>query len=186
MMALMKACPTPLHPLVKPWLCAALLCASLATQPLAAQPPPGAAKAAVQQVLVRQVLDGDTLVVQAASGPPLTLRLRQIDAPEICQAWGVQARDALTELALGKLATLRLGPPDRQGAHVGQLLINEIDLGRAQVENGHAWSLRTRYDQGPLVKQERMARALSRGLHGQVGAVPPWDFRRAHLPCPKS
>ncbi|MDP3221498.1 MAG: excalibur calcium-binding domain-containing protein, partial [Rubrivivax sp.] len=30
---------------------------------------------------------------------------------------------------------------------------------------------------------EKMARALSRGLHGSPGAVQPRDFRRTHGPC---
>jgi micrococcal nuclease len=155
-------------------LCAWVL--GLAAAPVLAQSP-GA------QVLVKDVKDGDTLVVQTAAGAPLVVRLRQIDAPEICQDWGPQAREALAALAQGKVATLRVQSKDRQGRSVAQLLINEVDVGRLLVENGHAWSLRTRYDQGPLVKQERMAKALSRGLHGQAGAMPPWDFRRRHKPC---
>ena len=113
-----------------------------------------------------------------ARGAPLTVRLRDIDAPEICQAWGVEARQALEELALNKLATLAPRSRDRQGRTVGTLRVAGLDVGRHLVENGHAWSVRTRYDRGPLVKQERMAKALSRGLHGQIGAQPPWEFRR--------
>ncbi len=154
----------------------ALLFAALSAAPAAAAP--------AQQVLVQQVVDGDTLVVRIATGASLTVRLRQIDAPEICQDWGPQAREALAEWAQGKVATLRVHARDGQGRAVAQLLVNEVDLGRRLVENGHAWSVRTRYDQGPLVKQERMAKALSRGLHGQPGALAPWEFRRRTPRCP--
>jgi hypothetical protein len=43
--------------------------------------------------------------------------------------------------------------------------------------------VRTRWDQGPYVKQERQAKALGRGLHGQGGAVMPSEFRRTRK-CP--
>lgn len=141
------------------------------------------AQAPGRQVLIKQVIDGDTVVVAPAQGEPVTVRLAQIDAPELCQPWGADARKALAELAEGKLATLRAQSQDRQGRTVGQLFIDELDIARHQVENGHAWSLRTRYDRGPLVKQERMAKALSRGLHSQGGALPPWEFRRRTV-CP--
>jgi endonuclease YncB( thermonuclease family) len=62
--------------------------------------------------------------------------------------------------------------------------VDEVDLGRHMVEEGQAWSLRTRFDQGPLVKQERMAHALGRGLHGASVVVMPRDYRRIHGPCP--
>jgi endonuclease YncB( thermonuclease family) len=66
---------------------------------------------------------------------------------------------------------------------VGAVRVADQDLSVRQVEEGHAWSLRVRNDDGPLVKQERMARALGRGLHATAGAMKPWDFRRAHGPC---
>ena len=59
-----------------------------------------------------------------------------------------------------------------------------MDLSQRLVEEGHAWSLRTRNDNGPLVKQERMAKALGRGLHAGGAAVKPADFRRTNGPCP--
>ena len=45
------------------------------------------------------------------------------------------------------------------------------------VSEGHAWSTRTKWDNGPLVKQERQAMALKRGLHATPGAVMPKHFR---------
>ena len=148
-------------------------------QPQGGKPPPRGI-----QGLVVAVTDGDTLTLRPADGKPLTVRLSQIDAPEICQAWGPEARQALEELALNKIATLQPRARDAYGRTVGRLRIDELDVGRHLVENGHAWSTRTRYDQGPMVKQERMAKALSRGLHSQPGAVAPWEFRRRQGRCP--
>ena len=63
------------------------------------------------------------------------------------------------------------------------MLIEELNVSRFLVENGHAWSARSRWDQGPLVKQEKMARALGRGLHAALGALQPKEFRRRHGRC---
>lgn len=145
----------------------------------AAKPPPKGI-----QGLVVAVSDGDTLTLRPATGKPITVRLAQIDAPEICQPWGPEARQALAELALNKIATLQPRARDSYGRTVGRLRIDELDVGRHLVENGHAWSTRTRYDRGPMVKQERMAKALSRGLHSQPGAVAPWEFRQRNGRCP--
>lgn len=144
--------------------------------PLAAPPP-------VLQGLVTQVSDGDTVRFTLAGQAPLVVRLANIDAPEICQAWGPEARAALTDLALNKPATLRTTGRDRQGRTVGVLIVEDVNVAQRLVEEGHAWSLRTRNGRGPLMKQERLAQALNRGLHAGRQAVLPSDFLRANGPC---
>ena len=137
------------------------------------------------QGIVTQVTDGDTLWLKPAEGKPVEVRLRDIDAPEICQPWGDESRKALAELALNKVASLQVQAYDKYGRAVGTLMIEDTHVSRFMVENGHAWSTRSRYDQGPLVKQEKMARALTRGLHSQGGAIQPWEWRRTRGACPK-
>ena len=155
----------------------------LALAPLASAAPP---PARAVQGMVSKVTDGDSLWLKPAEGPSIEVRLRDIDAPEICQPWGDDARKALAELALNKVATLQISGRDSYGRAVGALFIEDLNVSKYMVENGHAWSTRGRSDRGPLVKQERMAKALSRGLHGQLPrAVPPWDWRRNQGPCPK-
>ena len=149
---------------------------------LAAAAGAAAAPAALHGV-VTQVRDGDTLVVQPVGGAPLEVRLRDIDAPESCQAWGAEARLALQELALGKPVELRTHGRDVYGRVIGSVSIDGEDLGRRMVVEGHAWSTRSKWDLGPLVKQERQARALGRGLRDGAGAVQPREFRRVHGPC---
>ena len=135
------------------------------------------------QGVVTQVTDGDSLWVTPPGQPGIEVRLVDIDAPEICQVWGQESRRALEERVLGKGVVLRITGRDTYGRSLGHVQVEGLDVGRGMVEEGHAWSLRTRWDRGPLVKEERMARALRRGLHSLPGAVMPRDFRQGHGPC---
>ncbi|MBC7940983.1 MAG: thermonuclease family protein [Chitinophagaceae bacterium] len=132
---------------------------------------------------VVRVLDGATLAVRTAAKGEVLVRLRDIDPPELCQPWGAESMKGLIDLALGHNVRVQPAGRDGEGRVVARVLMDGVDLGPRQVEDGHAWSVRGRSDRGPLVKQERMAKALSRGLHAGGGAVLPKEFRSRHGPC---
>jgi len=135
------------------------------------------------QGLVTQVVDAATVRFTPDGGSAITVRVRDIEPPEPCQPWGTEAKAALSALVLNKKTVLRAGPADARGRTVGVLLVEGVNVGSRMVEDGNAWSVRFRNDAGPLVKQERMAKALARGLHGTPGAVMPREWRRRG-PCP--
>ena len=151
--------------------------------PWAAAAPRRAAPEPALQGVVTQVMDGNTLAFTPAGQAAVTVRLRDVEAPEPCQPWGAEARNALTELALNKPASLRAAGRDAQGRTLGLVLVEDLSLSQRLVEEGHAWSTRGRNGHGPLLKQERMARALGRGLHAGGGAISPGDFRQQHGAC---
>ena len=198
---------------------------------------------------VTRVTDGDSLWVEPATpGAPVELRLEGIDAPEICQAWGPEAKQelsdrvlgqqvsvktvgrdmhgrtlgtlylgtqninklmvqeghawssrykydrgpyvadermakALSELVLGKQVSVKTVGRDTHGRTLGTLYLDTQNINKLLVQEGHAWSTRYKYDRGPYVADERMARALSRGLNRAGGAVMPRDFRQLNGPC---
>ena len=143
----------------------------------------GASAEPVTGIVVR-VIDGDSLVMRPpGGGRPIEVRLQDIDAPEICQQGGAQAKQALEEQALAQTAVLLSSARDSYGRTVGRVMVGDIDIGKRQVEAGQAWSAQSRNGHGPLMKQERMAKALSRGLWAGGGAVNPKEFRRVHGPC---
>lgn len=148
----------------------------------AAAQPRAKAPAAVEGVINR-IVDGDTLVLQPEGRAPIDVRLRDMDAPEICQPHGPEAKKALEEYALGKKATLTPSGRDSFGRTVGYVTVDGQSVSKWMVAEGHAWSTRSRYDRGPLMKEEWMAIALKRGLHATEGAVMPRDFRKAHGAC---
>jgi micrococcal nuclease len=145
-----------------------------------------AAAAPTRQVdgKVTYVSDGDSLwLAPADGGAPLEVRLQDIDAPEICQPWGPEAREALQALVLGKAVRLQVSGRDVHGRTLATVYLDALNVNQALVKEGHAWSGRYRNDRGRYVAEERMAKALGRGLNRAGGAVMPKDFRRDHGPC---
>ena len=133
---------------------------------------------------VTRVVDGDSLWVELpAPAAPVELRLEGIDAPEICQAWGPEAKQALAELLLGKQVSVKTVGRDTYGRTLGTVYLDTQNINKLMVQEGHAWSTRYKYDRGPYVADERMAKALSRGLNRAGGAVMPRDFRQLNGPC---
>lgn len=137
--------------------------------------------------LVSRVTDGDSLwLTLAPSGESLQVRLLGIDAPEICQAWGEQAKQALAELVVGKQVTAQTQGQDTYGRTLATVFVDTLNVNKTMVQEGHAWSTRYKFDRGPFVADERMAKALSRGFNREGGAVMPKDFRRTHGACNKA
>jgi endonuclease YncB( thermonuclease family) len=160
---------------------AALLLAALAAAAL----PAAASRATVIEGRVSYVADGDSLgFAPARGGPPLQVRLHGVDAPELCQAWGPEARAALLRMVEDRALRLQVRGRDEHGRLIAQLRHGEVDIGQRLVADGHAWSHRYRHDRGPYVQQERIAQALGRGLHAEPGVLTPREFRRRHGACP--
>ena len=156
----------------------------LAGLPLAGPAVAAKAKPAVAalQGVVTQVIDGGSVRFTPAGQAAITVRLRDIDPPEPCQPGAAEAKAGLAALALNKTATLQAGGHDAQGRTVGVLIADDANIAKRMVEEGYAWSARGRNDHGPFIKQERMAKALGRGVHATAGAVLPRDWRRTR-PC---
>lgn len=135
--------------------------------------------------IVTRVSDGDTLWVRPLDGArPVKVRVQGIDAPEICQPWGREAKLALQALVQGHVVRLdRDGLRDEHGRLLGRLLRGDEDIGARLVREGHAWSHRWRRDGGPYLIEEVDARSARRGLFADPRAVHPRDFRRRHGPC---
>jgi endonuclease YncB( thermonuclease family) len=151
----------------------------LATQAAGAAPP---AREPVGRA--GKVVDGDTLWFQPAGGAAEQLvRIEGIDAPELCQDWGPEARQALGERVQNQALTLKPRGKDEFGRVLAHVYVGPLDVGDRLVRDGHAWSMRFRSDRGPYVASERMAHTLKRGLHATPGALQPREFRQRNGPC---
>jgi micrococcal nuclease len=137
---------------------------------------------------VTRVSDGDTLWVRPDGVPrerakPRAVRLRGIDAPERCQAWGPQAKAALEARVLHQHVRLRSHASDDYQRSIVTLDLMGEDIGAWMVAQGHAWNTHFRRSAGAYAAQEQAARRARRGLFADTQAIEPRQFRKLHGPC---
>lgn len=135
---------------------------------------------------VRYVVDGDSIWVRPESGGALVkLRLDGIDAPEICQNGGAEARTALTELVRGQRLQVTVWAHDAYGRAIATVkrTSDELDVPRAMVRQGWAWSDTYHRVLGKFWREEADARHDHKGIFAQAWPELPADFRRRHGPC---
>jgi endonuclease YncB( thermonuclease family) len=145
---------------------------------------PLASIAARFEAVVSHVTDGDTVWVRPVSGgPPQQVRIEGIDAPEICQAFGSQSRDALAARVMRKRVTLTTRGSDDFRRTVARVRLGREDVGAWLVTQGYAWSYRFRSDAGPYRREESSARQARRGLWASGSPQLPREFRVRHGSC---
>jgi len=127
---------------------------------------------------VVRVHDGDTLTVRCGEGKPVKLRLADIDAPELHQAGGKAARDALVRLVERRGLRVESRAIDRYQRVVASVEIEAGDVGLLLVGKGHAWCGSRPKARCRAV--EKAARIAKRGLWAQPDPQPPWQWRREH------
>ena len=144
-----------------------------------------AAKAEVWTGWVSWVMDDDTvLLVREGQKEPVKLRIEGIDAPEICQPGGPEARDAMIRLALRKPVQVLDHGQDTFGRQVGRLSVEGTDLGAEMVRTGMAWAYRFRTGKGPYSALQREAEQQKKGLFAATEtAMSPSVFRKFHGSC---
>ncbi|VEP14746.1 Nuclease (SNase domain-containing protein) [Hyella patelloides LEGE 07179] len=135
------------------------------------------------------IYDGDTLRV-VKGNQELKIRFCGIDAPELKQTLGVEARDYLRSLidkSNGTVHLIRVGI-DRYGRTIAELFVplksnseQEIHLNSAMIEAGMAWHYE-RYSDNCLDKEglaiaENLARDNKVGVHSRRYQKP-WNWRK--------
>ncbi|MEE9498260.1 MAG: thermonuclease family protein [Nitrospinaceae bacterium] len=138
--------------------------------------------AAPGQILTGQVVvvhDGDTLTVQSGSFL-YKVRLSDVDAPEMGQVFGKQARQYTEQMVLGSWVRVNVALIDRHGRRVGEVIVEDgWVLNEELVHAGFAWYYRVhpvRNDR--LQKLEQYAFSKKLGLWVEPDPLPPWEFRR--------
>ncbi|MES2888980.1 MAG: thermonuclease family protein [Pseudomonadota bacterium] len=142
--------------------------------------------------VVTKVSDGDTFwwrPEQCEEGSrcrPVKVRMLGIDAPERCQQGGEQSTDVLRARLLNQTVRVRTSARDTYGRVLGEVRLDNIDVGAWMVRQGHAWSYRNGRSKGPYIQEEQVARAARAGLFAQADAMDPSLFRKVHGPCERS
>ena len=129
---------------------------------------------------VVSVYDGDTLTV-LVDRKPVKVRLAEIDAPELRQAFGIASRDSLRALCAGQVAEVtQTGWDERNQRPVARVTCRETDVATHLVRNGMAW-VWPRYapSDSPLFLIQTNAKAAGRGLWVEPNPIEPWEWRKA-------
>ena len=125
------------------------------------------------------VTDGDTFTCLDTAGKQQKVQVSEIDAPELGQPYGRDARDTLAEFIFGKSLAVVPIRTTSEGLVVCKVSVNGKDIGREMVVAGAAWSEPT--SESPLIKDQQDAKEARRGLWSGVSPTPPWEFRKAAL-----
>ena len=130
------------------------------------------------------VQDGDTFSVQRGSSL-FKVRLAEVDAPEMGQAFGKQARRLTEKMALGRKVRVDVMMIDRHGRRVGTVIVEDGRvLNEELVHAGLAWYYRVNPIRNQrLQRLEQYAFSKKLGLWVEKAPLPPWEFRReSHIP----
>lgn len=124
------------------------------------------------------VHDGDTVTVMRR-GEGVKVRLNQIDAPELGQAYGRQSKQSLSDLCFGRQAEVREEGQDKYGRTLGRVICGGSDANAEQLRRGYAWFYE-QYGRDPALRElEASARSRRAGLWADRNPIPPWNFRHS-------
>ena len=130
------------------------------------------------------VTDGDTIKVLTAEKQLLRGRIAFLDTPELGQAFGRRAKQAMSQLVFGKDVELRFHTVDRYGRIVAMVFVDGQDAGLELVKEGLAWAYAKYLPEASLDIQrsytaaEAAAQAARIGLWADAHPQPPWEFRK--------
>jgi micrococcal nuclease len=148
----------------------------LQTTPDSAPP----ATPAVGKFSVVRVHDGDSLTLVGSDGLEISVRLRGIDAPELGQPYGYEAKQALQSLL--NAGTVGLSEPEKgkYGRYVADVYLGDTWVNQAMVAEGHAWCDQVNSFNRTLYSAEQQAKSNGKGLWASPTPAPPWIWRAEH------
>jgi len=122
-----------------------------------------------------EVVDGDTIMVAADGGEPQVVNLANVDAPELGQSYGEEAKAFLSELALNKEVRVEGATRDADGGLTGRVFVGDTRVAKALLEAGLAWTQEATDEE--LALASIMGRGSRLGLWQDEDPVAPWTWR---------
>lgn len=137
---------------------------------------------AIALCLIVSVGDGDSLSARCGARPVEHVRIAAIDAPELRQAYGAQARRHLARLCLRQQARITPQGRDKYGRLLAQVSCGGEDAAQAQVAAGLAWVHPSQRKAHPLLaRAAARAQQQKQGLWAQKRPLAPWKYRQRHV-----
>lgn len=134
---------------------------------------------------VQQVHDGDTVHIVDTNGHMHKIRLANIDAPELKQAYGMASRDALKKYIEQQQVDVNVVAIDQYRREVGQIILKNTDVNLWMVVQGYAWHYdsiakkqQNKLDFSRYQQAQIQARQNRLGLWHNAHAIAPWQFRQ--------
>lgn len=125
------------------------------------------------RVKVRVILDGDTIITEQGEH----IRLAEIDASELHQQGGQEAKQFLSSLIAGRLIEIKRQGKDKYNRTLALLACNGLNINLQMVSNGEAWSYRKK---GKYYNEQLKAMKRDIGLWRYSGNIPPYLWRLNH------
>ena len=129
--------------------------------------------------------DGDSLWIRPDgwTGKPKRIRLAEVDAPEICQRMGPQAKAQLSARVHQRRVFVQVHAHDGYGRAVATVTQDAQDLGQWLAQNGWAWSPEFRRAPGRYAQEMARAKQARIGVFADAAPQLPANFRRANGSC---
>ena len=132
---------------------------------------------------LNRVVDGDTIHLKTKANNSIKVRLAFIDAPELNQPFGKDAKAFLKKIE-GQDVAIDVKSKDRYGRYVAVLFHQNADINLLMIENGYAWvytkylkyasiQMRNKYLHAQLLAKESQL-----GLWQTKDFIAPWKWRK--------
>lgn len=126
---------------------------------------------------VARIIDGDTFAAVGSDGIELIIRLRGIDAPELGQGHGFEAKQALEGLIGSGVITIDKPSREKYGRYLANVFERDTWVNKTMVEDGHAWYDHMASTDKTLHAAEDQARQRKIGVWSSSDPVEPWVWR---------
>lgn len=126
---------------------------------------------------VLRVADGDSLTLIGADDLEISVRLRGIDAPELGQPYGYEAKQALLEIVDSETLGLSQPKKGKYGRYIADVYLGDIWVNQKMVVEGHAWCDQVSSFNRILYEAEQRAKTKEKGLWALPIPTPPWIWR---------
>lgn len=140
-------------------------------------PSPARAGDAFKGTIV-DVYSGDEMFLRESKSHFRQFLLEGLDAPELAQPGGSQAKRFLQRLVTGKNVTAFVTRVDQHKVPRVRLYVDDTDVNFELLANGYAWLKANGATPSEYVEAERYARDRRAGVWATPGAEAPWDYRK--------
>ena len=125
------------------------------------------------------VHEGDRLTIRH-DGRNETIYIKDIDCPELKQAYGKQAKQAIAAYVGSRDVVVRALKRGRNGLGTAEILLQDgRNVGHELLKEGLAWARPERGQDQSLEDMEQLAKAERKGLWSDPNPVAPWKWKPA-------